>query len=261
MNEKKIKLRADEIVFRLKLAESKSKAQALIMAGEVMFEKNGQWIEILKPGHPYPENTIFKLKHDGPQDVGRGAQKLRGAFEEWPELVSVAKNCVAIDVGSSTGGFTQVLLELGAKTVAAVDVGTHQLHEKLRSDSRVISLEQTHILKIDAHFWTTNTPIQLPFDFAVMDVSFISVTRIIAHVASWLRLGAPWIVLVKPQFELEKSFLKKGIVKRPEDREMALVKVRDFVAETNMFEWVAHRDSPLAGSDGNLEYLVYLRRC
>lgn len=254
------KLRADELVLRAGLTESKSKAQALIMAGEVLFLKDDSWIPVAKSGHAHFIDTQFKLKHDGPQDVGRGAQKLRGAFDRWPELLGLAEDVLGIDVGSSTGGFTQVLLEKGAREVAAVDVGTHQLHERLRGDDRVKSFEQTHILKIDEDFWLSKN-ITLPFGFAVMDVSFISVTRILGHVSAWLASGAPWIVLVKPQFELEKSLLKKGIVKKQEHREIALEKVRSYVNELGVFDWVGHVDSPLSGSDGNLEYLVYLKKC
>jgi len=252
------KSRADDLVMRAGLAESRTKAQALIMAGEVLVWKNEKWIALAKSGHAFPDDTLFKLKNDGPQDVGRGAQKLRGAFERWPELDEVAKNSVAIDVGSSTGGFTQVMLEKGAVRVAAVDVGTHQLHERLRSDKRVLSLEQTHILKVDEAFWADK--ISLPFDFAVMDVSFISVTRIIGHVSAWLRPGAPWIVLLKPQFELERKLLKKGIVKEEGHRLLALEKLKSFLAELGQFDLIDYMDSPIAGGDGNLEYLVYLKR-
>lgn len=257
---KQAKSRADELVFRSGLALSRNQAQALIMAGEVLFgAPDGEWKPVAKAGHAFSEETEFKLKNAKGLDVGRGAKKLRGAFEKWSFLSEKAKGGLCLDVGSSTGGFTQVLLEHEAAKVVALDVGTHQLHEKLRSDNRVLSLEQTHILKVTEADWQ-KWGVSLPFDFAVMDVSFISVCKILSYVGPWLAPGAPWVVLVKPQFELDPTRIKKGIVRTSQDRLDALEKVRRSVEADGLLEWVEHIDSPLAGTEGNLEFLVYLKR-
>jgi 23S rRNA (cytidine1920-2'-O)/16S rRNA (cytidine1409-2'-O)-methyltransferase len=217
------------------------------------------WEPVDKAGQSFSETTLFKLKNEGPVDVGRGALKLRGAFEVWPELRHAARNALALDVGSSTGGFTQVLLEEGASRVVALDVGTHQLHERLRKDPRVLSLEQTHILKVQDSDWLY-WGIKLPLNFVVMDVSFISVTRILAHVAPWMAPKAPWIVLVKPQFELDRQRVPKGIVRKEEDRQEAIERVRQACEATHCLEWRGLVPSPIQGGDGNIEYLAYIEK-
>jgi 23S rRNA (cytidine1920-2'-O)/16S rRNA (cytidine1409-2'-O)-methyltransferase len=256
---KKNKSRADELVLMAGLAETKSKAQALIMAGEILCLKNEEWIPLEKAGQSLPIDVPLKKKNQGVVDVGRGAQKLRGAFKEWPELEQKVRGALCLDIGSSTGGFTQVLLEKGAKKVVALDVGTHQLHEKLRSDPRVLSLEQTHILKVQSSDWLYKN-IALPFDMVVMDVSFISATKIFAHVAPWMRPAAPWIVLVKPQFELDRARVPKGVVRDEEDRQLAIQRVRRSCEEIDLLEWRGLVQSPIQGSDGNIEYLAYIVR-
>jgi len=259
------KIRADELVVKLGLVESRSKAQALIMAGEILLARKDAkgetlWEALSKAGQSLPEDSEIRLKHEGPQDVGRGAQKLRKAFEEWPTLLKVSQGALAFDIGSSTGGFTQVLLEKGAARVVALDVGTHQLHERLRSDARVLSLEQTHVLKVETADWKLRWNIDLPFQFVVTDVSFISVTRILAHVAPWMAPEAPWIVLVKPQFELDRARVPRGIVREESDRQDAIKRVRIAVEETGLLTWCGLVESPIQGGDGNIEYLAYIRR-
>jgi 23S rRNA (cytidine1920-2'-O)/16S rRNA (cytidine1409-2'-O)-methyltransferase len=261
---KAAKIRADELVVKAGLAESRSKAQALIMAGEILLARtdasgNKTWEPVQKAGQAVVEDSELKLKHEGPQDVGRGALKLRGAFDQWPEVLERARGALGLDVGSSTGGFTQVLLEKGAARVVALDVGTHQLHERLRRDPRVLSLEQTHILKTEAADWKRHG-VELPFGIVVMDVSFISVTRILGHVAPWMEPGAPWIVLVKPQFELDRSRVPKGIVREDSDRKEAIRRVRQACEETGLLTWCGLIESPIQGGDGNIEYLAYIRR-
>ncbi len=258
------KIRADEATVLRGLAESRSRAQALIMAGEVLYARvdthgHVSWEAVAKAGQSLPENVELKLKNEGPQDVGRGAQKLRHAFVLWPELVSDVQNAVCLDIGSSTGGFTQVLLEKGAARVVALDVGTHQLHERLRRDERVLSLEQTHILKVETADWAARG-VALPFAMIVTDVSFISVTRILGHVAPWMREGSPWIVLVKPQFELDRSRVPKGIVRTEDDRQEAIRRVREACEATGLLTWCGLGESPIQGGDGNIEYLAYIRR-
>lgn len=253
-----VKKRADEWVLSFGMAESKSKAQALIMAGEILLFKNDQWVPVEKAGQMYPEGILFKKKSEGPSDVGRGASKLRGAFDTWPELIEKAQQATALDIGSSTGGFTQVLLEKGAAKVVALDVGTHQLHERLRNDPRVLSLEQTHVLKVKNEDWATQWNVTLPFDFVVTDVSFISVTKLLSHVVPWIRAGAPWIILIKPQFELDPTRVPKGVVRKEEDRALAIERVKRCCEESQKLKWRGFVPSPIQGGDGNIEYLAYI---
>jgi 23S rRNA (cytidine1920-2'-O)/16S rRNA (cytidine1409-2'-O)-methyltransferase len=255
----KNKKRADQILVDQVKVESRTKAQALILAGSVEFKKNDRWEKVKKAGDSFMPDTEFRIEDATLSDVGRGAQKLRGAFQAWPILEENVKGKLALDIGSSTGGFTQVLLEKGAARVVALDVGTHQLHERLRKDPRVSSLEQTHVLHIDETFWSEKN-ISLPFSFFVTDVSFISVTKVLAHAYPWLSSGGFWILLVKPQFELEAKKVPRGIVKNSEYRKEALDRVLDTVRELNCFKTLGQIESPIKGTDGNVEYLLCLQK-
>lgn len=259
INKVKSKKRADQILVDQSMVESRTKAQALILAGSVEFKKNDRWEKVKKAGDSFLPDTEFRVEDTTLADVGRGAQKLRGAFQAWPEIQEKVNGKVALDIGSSTGGFTQVLLEKGAAKVVALDVGTHQLHERLRKDSRVISLEQTHVLHVDEGFWAEKN-ISLPFDFFVTDVSFISVTKVLSHAHNWLARGAFWILLVKPQFELEAKKVPRGIVKDPIFRKEALDRVLNLVRELGCFKIVGQIESPITGTDGNVEYLLCLQK-
>jgi 23S rRNA (cytidine1920-2'-O)/16S rRNA (cytidine1409-2'-O)-methyltransferase len=257
-----IKKRADEWAVERGLAESRSKAQALILAGEVLYRVPGrqeEWVLVPKPGHALPEECELKSKREGPIDVGRGAQKLRGALGAWPEIAQAAHGGLCLDIGASTGGFTQVLLEAGARRVMALDVGTHQLHERLRGDARVHSVEQQHVLKIDDAYWAAS-PVRPPFDVIVTDLSFISLTRVIPHAAAWLREGGHWVMLVKPQFELERRKVPKGVVKDPAHRAEAVANVRSVVESSAGLRWEDLRESPIEGGDGNKEFLAWIKR-
>ncbi len=181
------------------------------------------------------------------------------AFEVWPEILERTQDSVTLDIGSSTGGFTQVLLEKGARLVVALDVGTHQLHEKLRDDLRVLSLEQTHVLKVDDVFFKSKN-LEFPFSLLVMDVSFISSTKVLRHAYDWLARGGYWVILVKPQFELEPKKLMRGIVKKPEYRLEALESVIKLANELGCFKVIGHCESPITGADGNVEYLLCLKK-
>lgn len=251
------KIRADQLLVEQKKVETRSRAQALILAGCVEYLSPKGWQKVSKAGDQMAPETELRVDDPNSKDVGRGAQKLRGAFGYWSEVN--AESALALDIGSSTGGFTQVLLEKGAKQVVALDVGTHQLHEKLRSDSRVLSLEQTHVLKIDENFFKLKGVV-LPFDILVMDVSFISSTKVIRHASSWLKKDGYWIILVKPQFELEPKKLVRGIVKEPEYRIEALENVIKLANELGCFKVIGHIESPITGTDGNVEYLLCLQK-
>jgi 23S rRNA (cytidine1920-2'-O)/16S rRNA (cytidine1409-2'-O)-methyltransferase len=212
----KEKKRVDELMLERGLVDTRSKAQSFIMQGAVEYLKAGEstWRLVEKAGlalRPSDVELRFRAGTQN-QDVGRGAQKLRGALDQWTAINVQA--ALALDLGSSTGGFTQVLLERGATSVVAMDVGTHQLHEKLRADPRVVVMEQTHVLKVDEDFWQDKkaTP---PFDVIVTDLSFISLTKIIPHVTPWLKKSGHWILLIKPQFEVGPKKAPGGIVKDP----------------------------------------------
>lgn len=253
------KKRADELVFAQGLAETRNKAQALIMASKIQWI-NGEKLEtVKKPGQQFSVDVQFQISGAVDNDVSRGAKKLRGALLDWPEIKKQISSGQCLDIGASTGGFTQVLLECGAKKVLDVDVGTHQLHERIRRDPRVYCVEKQHVLKIDDTFWR-ETKIDPFFEVIVTDVSFISVTKLVDFVASCLKPGASWLVLVKPQFELDASKAPGGIVKEELYRKMALENVLDKIAENATLEVVASADSKLAGVKGNLEFFLWVKK-
>jgi 23S rRNA (cytidine1920-2'-O)/16S rRNA (cytidine1409-2'-O)-methyltransferase len=263
MNAKSKKCRADQLLVEQGKVETRSKAQALILAGHVEYLSADKWKRVSKAGDQLLPGTEFRIDDPNLKDVGRGAQKLRGAFDLWPEISKHCEGASALDIGSSTGGFTQVLLEKGVSHVVALDVGTHQLHEKLRSNKKVLSLEQTHVLKINETFWLEKSAghsFEFPFGIMVMDVSFISSTKVLSHAHSWLVAGGYWIILVKPQFELEPKKLVRGIVKEPKYREEALESVIGLAKELGCFKVIGQSESPITGMDGNVEYLLCLKK-
>jgi 23S rRNA (cytidine1920-2'-O)/16S rRNA (cytidine1409-2'-O)-methyltransferase len=258
-----MKKRVDEWLVERGLIESRSKAQAMIIAGEVYMRpqkstSEDAWQPVQKASQSFHEDVEFQIRSKVAADVGRGALKMRGALEAWKEIQVAGSYC--LDVGASTGGFTQVLLEHGAQKVVALDVGTHQLHEKLRRDPRVVSIEQQHVLKIDETFWREKSLSPI-FDIIVTDLSFISLERVIPFVAPWLKESGHWILLVKPQFELDRSKLVKGIVKKAEYQQEAVEKVaRTAKAPELRLQWQALIDSPIFGGDGNKEFLLWLKK-
>jgi 23S rRNA (cytidine1920-2'-O)/16S rRNA (cytidine1409-2'-O)-methyltransferase len=257
------KLRADELLLKLALVETRSKAQSFIMQGWVEFRssvsKDSVWRKVEKAGLALVESeTELRLTDDAlPKDVGRGAQKLRGAISHWKSIP--LRGLRGLDIGSSTGGFTQVLLENGVREVVAMDVGTHQLHERLRNDPRVIVCDQTHVLKVDADFWKEKK-IEPAFEIIVTDVSFISLTKIISHAAAWLKAGGSWILLIKPQFEVGPQKAPQGIVREEKHRQEAVTMIRNVVEETKRLRWKDMIQSPLKGADGNVEFLAWIEK-
>jgi 23S rRNA (cytidine1920-2'-O)/16S rRNA (cytidine1409-2'-O)-methyltransferase len=237
-----MKLRLDRLLFERGLAESREKAQALIMAGEVLV--NGQ--KAAKPGQSVdPESTLEVLAK--PPYVSRGGFKLAAALEHF--AVDVA-GLVCLDIGSSTGGFTDVLLQSGAARVHAVDVGAGQLAWKLRNDPRVILHEGINAR--DLRF----EDIGELAGFVCCDVSFISVTLILPAAVPLLQPGGRMVILIKPQFEVGKGQVGKGgIVRDPELHRLACARVetavRDLGFETGTME------SPILGAEGNKEFLLY----
>lgn len=226
------------------LAGSRAKAQALILAGQV---KAGDEI-ILKVGHQIPIEKEISISA-GQKYVSRGGEKLEGALDDFKLSPS---GLVCVDVGASTGGFTDCLLQRGAKQVIAIDVGKGQLDLSLRNDPRVISLEETHILHVDPDRFGS-----LP-SFGVIDASFISLKNILSHVKTLLAADATLLAMVKPQFEVGAKFLKKGVVRSDEARVAAVDGVIEF-AKQQGFYYLGQTPARIKGPKGNQEHFIHLK--
>lgn len=231
-----VKQRLDILLVERGLADTRTKAQALIMAGQV--SAGGRILD--KPGQALDDTIELHLK-DQPRYVSRAGDKLASVAEV---LNLDFQGKTVLDVGSSTGGFTDFALQKGAAKVFCVDVGTAQLAYKLRQDSRVIVMEKTDIREAE---------LPAPADIAVIDVSFISLTKILDAVAKLVRLDAPIVAMVKPQFEAGKALADKygGVIPMGEERDAVLAELRDWLADG--FEIEAEADSGVAGAKGNLE--------
>ena len=239
-----MKQRLDRLLVERGLAESREKAQAIIMAGEVLVE--GQ--KALKPGHSIDVSSRIEVTGKAPY-VSRGGVKLAAALESFGIAVDGA---VCMDAGSSTGGFTDCLLQHGAARVHAVDVGAGQLDWKLRNDPRVVVHEGINARNLRFE------DIGEPIDLATLDVSFISATLILPAMAPLLRPEGRMVILVKPQFEVGKGQVGKGgIVRRPELHEAACVRVAE--AAKNLGFETSIMESPIRGAEGNKEFLLYAR--
>ena len=234
------------MVVSLGLCDSREQAQRLIIAGEVTVK--GQ--AVTKPGTKVDDSLPIVVKNK-PKYVSRGGLKLEGALQAFPVK---AEGKVCLDIGSSTGGFTDCLLQNGAIRVHAVDVGTNQLVWKLRTDPRVVVKEQ-----FNARYMT---PADLgeKVQLIVSDVSFISLTKILPAAYDCLEEGGDMLVLIKPQFELQPEDIGPGgIVRDPELHQRAVDKIRDFVTNELHREWMGVADSPIKGMEGNKEFLAWLR--
>ncbi|HQR45796.1 MAG TPA: TlyA family RNA methyltransferase [Thermoanaerobaculia bacterium] len=240
------KVRLDRLLVERGLAESRTRAEALILAGRVTV----RGLTAVKPGTPVPAGA--ELSVTGPEHpwVSRGGVKLAAALDHFGVDPS---GKVCLDVGASTGGFTDVLLSRGARTVYAVDVGYGQLHARLRSDPRVVLLE-----KVNARYLST-AEVPAPVELLVADVSFISLTMILPAAVPLLAPGAAAVLLVKPQFESERGEVGKGgIVRDPAVRERAVARVA-FAAAALGLAPLGTIPSPIEGADGNREFLAAFR--
>ncbi|MFC1497579.1 TlyA family RNA methyltransferase [Verrucomicrobiota bacterium] len=239
--------RLDVLVAERGLVESREQAQRLIRAGQVFV--NGQVAD--KPGHKHDNTVDIEIK-EKQRFVGRGGEKLEAAFDAF-ELDVHDKTC--LDIGSSTGGFTDCLLQHGASKVYAVDVGKGQLHWKLRNDPRVIVMEN-----INARYLKPDDLPEKPF-FCVIDVSFISLTKILPAVIQVLSENAHIVTLIKPQFEAGRKQVEKGgVVRDPEIRQQVIDKVKQFGVERLGLEWLEVYESPLKGPAGNVEFLALWKK-
>jgi 23S rRNA (cytidine1920-2'-O)/16S rRNA (cytidine1409-2'-O)-methyltransferase len=240
----KASLRIDLLLVERGLAESREKAQAMILAGEVLADQQ----KIDKPGHRVRPEAEIRLLGVAPKFVSRGGQKLEAALDRFGIDVS---GRVCADIGASTGGFTDCLLQRGALKVYAVDVGAGQLHWNIRQHERVVVKE-----RVNARYLTSEV-LPEPLVFACCDVSFISVTLIVPALKPFLRPEADLVVLVKPQFEVGKGQVGKGgIVRDPELHREAVEKVRAALGQAG-FRRIAETESPVLGAQGNREFLLH----
>jgi 23S rRNA (cytidine1920-2'-O)/16S rRNA (cytidine1409-2'-O)-methyltransferase len=241
------KERLDKLVVERGLAESRTRAQALILAGHVLVAEQ----RADKPGQMIDAALEIRLKGELPRYVGRGGLKLEAALREFHIDPS---DRICIDVGASTGGFTDCLLQHGATRVWAIDVGHNQLAWKLRQDARVVVIEGQNARDLD--------PLQFPalFDLATIDVSFISLAKIFPALATCLANGAPLIALIKPQFEVGRGEVGRGgIVTDPQKHRRVLYDIARAAASMSLLP-VAVIESPILGAEGNREFLMHLQK-
>ncbi len=242
MGGKNEKIRLDKLLVERRLVESRERAKRLIMAGMVIVDG----VVVDKPGKEVGSSAEIRLK-EKEKYVSRGGYKIESV---WRRFRFDVKGKVACDIGASTGGFTNFLLQMGAKRVYAVDVGRGQLHWKLRNDERVVVLE-----KFNARY-LTEKDLGGKVDLVTCDVSFISVLKILPSIKRVLRCGGEYLVLVKPQFEAPKHVVKKGVVRDPEVHVKVLEKVVKFLS-AHRFSISGVAFSEIRGPKGNIEFFVY----
>ena len=243
------KQRLDELLVARGLAESRSQAKALILAGKVRHGTE----RLDKPGKEYPADLALELERP-PRFVSRGGEKLDAALVHFQLPLTGAH---VLDVGASTGGFTDCALQAGAADVTCVDVGRAQLHGRLRADPRVTNLEQINARELRAG--------QLPraaYDAVVIDVSFISLRSILPPVWPFLRAGGVLVALVKPQFEAGKAEADRGqgVIRDPAVHARVVADITAIAASLPGATVLGTIDSPLTGADGNREFLLALRK-
>jgi len=241
-----MKVRLDKLLVDKGLAETRSKALGLIMAGQVMVDGHA----VTKAGTAVDDDRAVSVK-ERMGFVSRGALKLQAALDAFSIDVS---DMVALDVGSSTGGFTELLLNRGARKVYAVDVGHAQLHWRLRKDPRVICLEGVNARTI------SRDQVPEPCDIATFDVSFISLKLVVPPVLGLMRADAQLVALIKPQFEAGREQVGRGgIIKDPSVHESVIADIRGFFSGMSLAV-SGVIPSPLKGAKGNQEYLIHAMR-
>ncbi len=243
-----MKERLDVLLVKQGLAESREKAKAVIMAGEVFVQ--GQRED--KAGAMFDESKVtITVKGSSLRYVSRGGLKLEKAMACFPITL---EGDICMDIGSSTGGFTDCMLQNGAKKVYSVDVGHGQLAWKLRQDERVVCMEKTNFR------YLTRDQIADDLDFASVDVSFISLTKILLPAWRLLKCGGQMVCLIKPQFEAGREKVgKKGVVRDPAVHREVIAKVMDFAALLH-FSVLGLTWSPIKGPEGNIEYLIFIQK-
>lgn len=243
-----MKERLDVLLVKQGLAESREKAKAIIMSGNVFVD--GQRED--KAGTTFDEEKVkIEVKGQSLKYVSRGGLKLEKAMAQFGVTL---EDKVCMDIGASTGGFTDCMLQNGAVKVYSVDVGHGQLAWKLRNDERVVCMEKTNFR------YLTRADIADDLDFASVDVSFISLTKILIPARNLLKDHGQMVCLIKPQFEAGKDKVgKKGVVREPEIHQEVIEKVIDY-ADSLGFDVLNLEFSPIKGPEGNIEYLVYIEK-
>lgn len=241
------KTRLDIALFEHGFAESREKAKALIMAGIVYV--NNQKSD--KAGNTVKPDDIIEVRGETLKYVSRGGLKLEKAMKSFN--ISL-ENCICADIGASTGGFTDCMLQNGAKKVYSIDVGYGQLAWKLRTDERVINLERTNFR------YVTREQVPDELDFASVDVSFISLYRILPNLRTLLKEGGRAVCLIKPQFEAGRENVgKKGVVRDKTVHIAVIEKIIGLIADNN-YSLLGLDFSPIKGPEGNIEYLCYIEK-
>lgn len=242
-----MKERLDVLLVKKNLAESREKAKAVIMAGIVYVDDQKED----KAGSMFEETAKIEVRGSTLKYVSRGGLKLEKAMTHFGVTLDQK---ICMDVGASTGGFTDCMLQNGAQKVYAIDVGYGQLAWKLRTDTRVINLERTNFRHV------TREQVTEQVNFASVDVSFISLTLILPVAHSLLSEDGEMVCLIKPQFEAGKGMVgKRGVVKDPRIHRDTIVKVIDFSVESG-FSVLGLTFSPVKGPEGNIEYLIHLKK-
>ena len=242
-----MKERLDVLLVKRNLAASREKAKAIIMTGNVFV--NGQRED--KAGSTFKEDALIEVKGNPMKYVSRGGYKLEKAVDLWQVPL---QDKICMDVGSSTGGFTDCMLQNGAQKVYAIDVGTNQLAWKLRQDERVISMEKTNIR------YVTTEDIADSIDFFSVDVAFISLKKVLEPVKALLTPEGQGVCLVKPQFEAGREKVgKKGVVRDPKVHREVLEQIMQYVLSIG-FDILELSFSPIKGPEGNIEYLLYIQK-
>lgn len=242
-----MKKRLDLILVEREMFETRERAKREIMAGNVLVNEKVE----TKAGTMFKdtEDLIIRVK-DRLRYVSRGGLKLEKAIKVWNLDF---KDKLVLDIGASTGGFTDCALQNGAKRVYANDVGTNQLDWKLRNDERVVSLEEKHIKDLEIEDLENNK-----VDFIVIDVSFISLTKVIIYFDKFLKTGGKAVMLIKPQFEVGKDKIgRNGIVENEEYHDEAIKKIIYFIKDLG-YELIGVEDSPIKGTKGNKEFLMLM---
>ena len=247
MAEKIEKKRLDILIYEQGYVQSREKAKAVIMAGLVYVDNQ----KADKPGVSYPVNVKLEVRGGTQKYVSRGGYKLEKAMNSFPIDLT---DKITMDIGASTGGFTDCMLQNGAKKVYSVDVGYGQLDWKLRNDERVINLERTNIR------YVTENEVPDKIDFFSVDVSFISLKLVLPTARTLMADNATAVCLIKPQFEAGRENVgKKGVVRDPKVHQNVVEAIVDFCIN-NGFDVLGLDYSPIKGPEGNIEYLIYIKK-
>ncbi len=242
---KTLKIRLDKLLFEKGLAETLKKALALILSGNVLVDGKA----VTKAGTKVSENSGIEIKKNLPY-VSRGGLKIESAVKQF-NISFKGKTCM--DIGASTGGFTDFLLQNGARKVYAVDVGKNLLHEKLKVDPRVVNVEDTNFR------YFSEDILKDDIEFITIDVSFISIEKILPRAEKILKTGGEILAMVKPQFELSAKELNKGVVKNEELRQKSIKIIKEFSINLGLVI-LGEADSEVKGPEGNIEHFLWLKK-